>query len=66
LFRYGYAAAATLGKRSDQVSWTSLGLIEYATREDRFQSIIDVGGASTLVDDLIARGYRNVTVLDIS
>jgi len=29
--------------------------------------IIDVGGgASTLVDDLVDRGYRNVTVLDIS
>jgi len=30
-------------------------------------SIIDVGGgASTLVDDLLAAGYRHVTVLDIS
>ena len=30
-------------------------------------SIIDVGGgASTLVDDLLARGYRRLTVLDIS
>jgi ubiquinone/menaquinone biosynthesis C-methylase UbiE len=30
-------------------------------------SIIDVGGGeSTLVDDLLARGYRNVSVLDIS
>ena len=30
-------------------------------------AIIDVGGgASTLVDDLLARGYRNVTVLDLS
>jgi SAM-dependent methyltransferase len=29
------------------------------------QQIIDVG-ASTLVDDLLAGGYRNVTVLDIS
>ena len=29
--------------------------------------IIDVGGgASTLVDDLLARGYANVTVLDLS
>lgn len=30
-------------------------------------AIIDVGGgASTLVDDLVARGYRNITVLDLS
>lgn len=30
-------------------------------------AIIDVGGgASTLVDDLLARGFRNVTVLDLS
>ena len=30
-------------------------------------SIIDVGGGeSTLVDDLLARGYENITVLDIS
>jgi 2-polyprenyl-3-methyl-5-hydroxy-6-metoxy-1,4-benzoquinol methylase len=29
--------------------------------------IIDVGGgASTLVDDLLDRGYQNLTVLDIS
>jgi 2-polyprenyl-3-methyl-5-hydroxy-6-metoxy-1,4-benzoquinol methylase len=29
--------------------------------------IIDVGGgASTLVDDLLERGFRNITVLDIS
>ena len=30
-------------------------------------AILDVGGgASTLVDDLLDRGYTNVTVLDIS
>src|SRR5207245_8082063 len=30
-------------------------------------SMLDVGGAeSTLVDDLLARGYQNITVLDIS
>jgi 2-polyprenyl-3-methyl-5-hydroxy-6-metoxy-1,4-benzoquinol methylase len=30
-------------------------------------SIIDIGGGeSTLVDDLLARGYQNVTVLDVS
>jgi len=60
-------------KLPDQVSWyrphldTSLDLIEFATRGDRSVSIIDVGGgASTLVDDLIERGYGDVTVLDIS
>jgi 2-polyprenyl-3-methyl-5-hydroxy-6-metoxy-1,4-benzoquinol methylase len=56
----------------DQVSWfrphldTSLALIERAVG-DRSASIIDVGGgAATLVDDLIGRGFRNITVLDIS
>ena len=60
-------------KAPDQVSWfrphleTSLRLIRRATRGDRSASIIDAGGgASTLVDDLIECGYRNVTVLDIS
>jgi ubiquinone/menaquinone biosynthesis C-methylase UbiE len=60
-------------KAPDQVSWFrshlegSLALIERAVGGDRSASIIDVGGgASTLVDDLIARGYRNITVLDIS
>jgi len=60
-------------KAPDQVSWfrphleTSLALIERATQGDPSASIIDVGGgASTFVDDLISRGYRNITVLDIS
>jgi 2-polyprenyl-3-methyl-5-hydroxy-6-metoxy-1,4-benzoquinol methylase len=60
-------------KAPNQVSWfqphleTSLALIERVTRGDRSSSIIDVGGgASTLVDDLIERGYQNVAVLDIS
>lgn len=55
-----------------QVSWyqehpeLSLQFIEH-TGIDRTAQIIDVGGgASTLVDDLIANGYQNVTVLDIS
>jgi SAM-dependent methyltransferase len=59
-------------KAPDQVSWfrphleTSLQLIERAAGAVS-ASIIDVGGgASTLVDDLIARGYRNITVLDVS
>lgn len=59
-------------KDPDQVSWYrphldhSLKFIEEAHLE-RDAAIIDVGGgASTLVDDLLARGYTNVTVLDIS
>jgi 2-polyprenyl-3-methyl-5-hydroxy-6-metoxy-1,4-benzoquinol methylase len=60
-------------KAPDRVSWfrphleTSLALIERAARSDREASIIDVGGgASTLIDDLLQRRYRNLTVLDIS
>jgi 2-polyprenyl-3-methyl-5-hydroxy-6-metoxy-1,4-benzoquinol methylase len=60
-------------KPSDQVSWfrphleTSLALIDRAIGHDRGSAIIDVGaGASTLVDDLLADGYSNLTVLDIS
>lgn len=56
----------------DLVSWfrphleRSLLLIERAAGQ-RSSSIIDVGGGeSTLVDDLLARGYSNVTVLDVS
>lgn len=59
-------------KATDAVSWfqphadRSLRLIE-ATGLSKEASIIDVGGgASMLVDDLLARNYRNVTVLDIS
>lgn len=59
-------------KAPEAVSWyrshleTSLALIERAV--DRTSaSIIDVGGGeSTLVDDLLARGYENITILDIS
>lgn len=44
----------------------SLALIEQAGSGPS-ASIIDVGvGESTLVDDLLARGYSNLTVLDIS
>jgi SAM-dependent methyltransferase len=56
----------------ESVSWyrahleTSLALIERAA-EARSASIIDIGGGeSTLVDDLLLRGYRNLTVLDVS
>ena len=59
-------------KAPDQVSWyrphleTSLALIERAAASTS-ASIIDVGGGeSTLVDDLLARDYHNLTVLDIS
>ena len=59
-------------KRPHEVSWyrphldTSLALIESAV-ENLGARIVDVGGgASTLVDDLLARGYRNLTVLDLS
>src|SRR5437660_10480322 len=59
-------------KAPDAVSWyrphleASLALIEKAAPE-RGVSIIDVGGGeSTLVDDLLARGYQNITVLDVS
>ena len=59
-------------KAPEKVSWyrphleTSLALIERAAG-GRSASVIDVGGgASTLVDDLLLRGYENITVLDIS
>ena len=59
-------------KAPEAVSWyrphleTSLALIERAAG-DHSASIIDVGGGeSTLVDDLLTRGYENITVLDVS
>jgi len=59
-------------KTPESVGWyrahleTSLALIERAA-EARSASIIDVGGGeSTLVDDLLLRGYKNLTVLDVS
>lgn len=59
-------------KSADAVSWfqphaeTSLRLITWLA-PDRAANIIDVGGgASTLVDDLLDNGYRNLSVLDIS
>jgi SAM-dependent methyltransferase len=55
----------------DQVSWhqhratTSLRLL--ACSSDPSASVLDVGaGASTLADDLLRAGYRDVTVLDVS
>jgi 2-polyprenyl-3-methyl-5-hydroxy-6-metoxy-1,4-benzoquinol methylase len=59
-------------KAPDAVSWyrphleISLALIERAA-DSHSASIIDVGGGeSTLVDDLLLRGYKNITVLDVS
>ena len=56
----------------NEVSWysphleTSVALIEEAAAGFS-SSIIDVGGGeSTLADDLLARGYTEITVLDIS
>jgi SAM-dependent methyltransferase len=60
-------------KQPEQVSWfrphldVSLDLIERALGDRVMASIVDAGGgASTLVDDLLGRGYQNVQVLDIS
>ena len=59
-------------KAPSEMSWytphlhRSLDFIRKAV-PDRAAAIIDVGGGrSTLVDDLLAGGYRDVTVLDIS
>ncbi len=59
-------------KAADAVSWyrphldTSLALIERVV-PDRDAAIIDIGGGeATLVDDLLSRGYRQLSVLDIS
>jgi len=59
-------------KSPDRVSWyqtqatTSLRLIR-DTAAAHASAIIDVGGgASTLVDGLLADGYTNLTVLDLS
>jgi 2-polyprenyl-3-methyl-5-hydroxy-6-metoxy-1,4-benzoquinol methylase len=59
-------------KPPDAVSWyrphleTSLALIERAGGS-KSASIIDIGGGeSTLVDDLLLSGYRNLTVRDVA
>lgn len=59
-------------KATDAVSWYqehadhSLRLIE-GTGVPHTAAILDVGGgASTLVDDLLTRGFQNLTVLDLS
>ena len=59
-------------KKSDELSWhqekpdTSLNLIAEAGL-GRDAGIIDVGaGDSRLVDNLLDKGFRNITVLDVS
>src|SRR5690349_1979667 len=59
-------------KKPHEVSWyrrhleISLRLIRDANA-DHSARIVDVGGGeSTLVDDLLAEGYHDVTVLDLS
>ena len=58
-------------KGTDRVSWyqarpaTSLRLLEAVG--ETAGGVIDVGaGASTLVDELLARGWSDITVLDVS
>lgn len=59
-------------KAVDDVSWyqakpsLSLDLID-STRLDHSATLIDVGaGASLLLDNLLERGYKNISLLDIS
>jgi len=59
-------------KSADRVSWyrphleVSLSLIARAAAGNS-AAVIDVGGGeSTLVDDLVRRGFQDITVLDIS
>src|SRR5947199_5082396 len=61
-----------LSKGEQQVSWTqfdpqpSLSLIEKFAK-GRHASIVDIGGgASRLVDALLAHGFAAITVLDVS
>jgi SAM-dependent methyltransferase len=59
-------------KQPDAVSWYQATPAPSLAALDRFgaapsQSLIDIGGgASTLVDALLERGWRDVTVLDIA
>jgi len=59
-------------KKTDEVSWfrphldTSLEMID-SIGLGKDASIIDIGcGSSTLMSDLVDRGFRNLTGLDIS
>ncbi len=58
-------------RNANQVSWYAPQLthsLRYIQRHASLDdAIIDIGGgASTLPDDLLAAGYRNITVLDIA
>jgi ubiquinone/menaquinone biosynthesis C-methylase UbiE len=60
-------------KAANAVSWyrphleVSLELIERAAESKGAAAILDIGGgASTLVDDLMAAGFGDVTVLDVA
>jgi 2-polyprenyl-3-methyl-5-hydroxy-6-metoxy-1,4-benzoquinol methylase len=59
-------------KQPEDVSWYQATPAPSLAALDRFagrpsQSLIDIGGgASTLVDALLARGWRDLTVLDIA
>ncbi|HUY81304.1 MAG TPA: class I SAM-dependent methyltransferase [Acidobacteriaceae bacterium] len=61
-----------ISKSPEQTSWYQPHLhtsLEWTTRAtpSRDSAIIDIGaGQSTLVDDLLAAGYRNLTILDIA
>lgn len=64
--------AVYLTKQSTELSWyqphaeESVKIIQEQNIPES-ASIIDVGGgSSTLVDDLLEKGFRNITVLDIS
>lgn len=59
-------------KNFDSVSWyaphlaDSLAIIQNLC-QDKASAIVDVGGGeSTLVDDLLARNFTNISVLDVS
>lgn len=59
-------------KAADEVSWyrprldTSLSLIDRAGLASSAHVVDAGGGASTLVDSLLARGFARVTVVDLS
>lgn len=64
--------AVYTAKAPDAVSWYAPHLLRSlhyirAAAPDRHAAILDVGGGeSTLVDDLLADGYADLTVLDLS
>jgi SAM-dependent methyltransferase len=68
----GHWDAVYESKGHENVSWFRVHLEQSLAFLDRARlgpdaGIIDVGGgASTFVDDVLARGYRDVTILDLS